>query len=64
MRQAGKSTIGDDDTKAAEVGLPKNLSRSDQLVIAIGFKSVLRLPQPKQANPVSTHSPSILKEIN
>jgi len=51
-RRAGKSTIGDDDTKTTEVGLPKNLSRSDQLVIAIGFKSVLRFPQPKQANPV------------
>jgi hypothetical protein len=60
VRQAGKSTIGDDGTPASEVGLPKNLSRTDQLVLAIGFKSVLRFPQPKQANPVFNlplHSP-------
>jgi hypothetical protein len=51
VRQAGKSTIGDDDTKTTEGGLPKNLSRADQLLIAIGFKGVLRFPQPKQAQP-------------
>jgi hypothetical protein len=50
VRQAGKSTMGDDDTKTTEMDLPKNPSRSDQFVIAIGFKSILRFPQPKQAN--------------
>jgi hypothetical protein len=33
------------------VGLPKNLSRFDQLMSALGFNGVLRLPQPKQAQP-------------
>jgi len=43
--------MGDDDTKTTEMGLPKNLFRSDQLVIVIGLKSILRFPQPKQAQP-------------
>jgi hypothetical protein len=41
-------------------GFAENLPRADQLVIVIGFKSVLRLPQPKQAPHGSTrylHSP-------
>jgi hypothetical protein len=65
VRQAGKSTIGDDDTKTTEVGLPKNLSRADQLLIAIGFKGVLRFPQPKQAQPgVQPAAPQSLMGAN
>jgi hypothetical protein len=64
VRRVGRSGIGDGDKKTREIGLPKNLPRADQLEITIGFNSVLRFPQPKQANPMSTHSPSILKEIN
>jgi hypothetical protein len=45
-RVAGRG-IEDGDKWPSGVGLPKNLTRSDQLVIAIGFKSVLRFPQPK-----------------
>jgi hypothetical protein len=59
-RQAGKSTIGDDDTKTTEVGLPKNLSRAGHRAMAIGFNCVLRFPQPKQAQPGVQPVPPVL----
>ena len=61
VRRIGGSGIGDGDTKTRGMGLPKNLSRADQLVIAIGFNDVCCVfRNQNRPNPVSNLLPPVL----